>query len=249
MKPILDPAQHAELRSFATPRTLFAFDFDGTLAPIVADPERAQLPESTRLLLARLSALAPCVVISGRSLADLGPRVAGLGLQVLVGNHGAEWKDLPDERDARERVDAWLVQLRARLHDQPGVIIEDKGLSVAIHFRAAPDQDAAARLVHAVATELPESRLVAGKCVLNLVPAHSAHKGIALRAACARFGCDSAVFVGDDVTDEDAFAMQPPPRLLGVRVGVSERSSAGYFVTGQDDVDTLLALILELMAP
>jgi trehalose 6-phosphate phosphatase len=116
-----------------------------------------------------------------------------------------------------------------------------------VHYRAARDPGAAGRRVHAEASVLTQVRLVPGKRVLNLVPAEAAHKGEALRHACTRLGCDAAVFVGDDVTDEDVFALRrPPPRLLGVRVGRSVRSCAPYYVRDQDEVDELLQRLLEL---
>ena len=247
MRSILARAQRAQLEAMAAaPRTLFAFDFDGTLAPIVADPARARLRAPTRRLLAQLARRRPCAVISGRSLADLVPRLAGLEMKLLVGNHGAEWHDTPPPSRAPAAVKAWRARLHERLSGVHGVVLEDKGGSLAVHYRAALDQTAAERRVHAEARDLPAVRLVPGKCVLNLVPADALHKGSALELACRRLGCTSALFVGDDVTDEDVFAHRPPRGLtwLGVRVGRSGKSDAEFCVRDQDEVDELLQILI-----
>jgi trehalose 6-phosphate phosphatase len=116
-----------------------------------------------------------------------------------------------------------------------------------VHYRAAPDQAAAARRVAASARGLSEVRLVPGKCVLNLVPAEAPHKGEALVDACRRLRCRRALFLGDDVTDEDVFRMKRPAvKLLGIRVGRSVRSKASFYVRGQDEVDELLRRLLAL---
>ena len=78
MKHILARANRDVLRQFACSRVLLAFDYDGTLAPLVSDPERAELRPATRKLLAVLTALYPCTVISGRAVRDVERRVAGI---------------------------------------------------------------------------------------------------------------------------------------------------------------------------
>jgi trehalose 6-phosphate phosphatase len=246
VRSILARAQRAELLAYATGRTLYAFDFDGTLAPIVADPKRAALRAPTRRLLGRLAALRPCAVISGRSLADLRPRLADLEVRLLVGNHGAEWHDEPLEPLVRAPVAAWRDHLHQHLGDVDGVVVEDKGSSLAVHYRGARDRAHAERRVHAASRGLPKVRLVPGKCVLNLVPAQAPHKGEALIDACRRLRCASAIFVGDDVTDEDVFQMKVPRglRVLGVRVGKSASSRAKFYVRGQAEMDELLKVLL-----
>src|SRR5262245_1966424 len=79
----------AVLRKCAGPGTLFAFDFDGTLAPITRDPARAKIPRSTALLLTSLSRLAPAAVITGRPLADIRAKVPAT-FRAWAGDHGAE---------------------------------------------------------------------------------------------------------------------------------------------------------------
>ena len=76
------------------------------------------------------------------------------------------------------------------------------------------------------------------------MPEGAPHKGIALRSARARFKCDTAIYVGDDETDEDVFALDEPGRLLSVRVGSSVRSRADYFIRNQRSIDAFLKTLL-----
>ena len=86
--------------------------------------------------------------------------------------------------------------------------------------------------------------MTGGKCVVNIVPAEAPHKGDALRLAMRRLRCRSAIYLGDDETDEDVFGLGIPRRVLGIRVGASRRSRAEYYVPGPESVDRFLALLL-----
>ena len=242
MRDILARANREVLDQYARSRTLLAFDFDGTLAPIVTDPDRAAMRPSTRRLLRSVARAYPCVVISGRSRADVAGRLRGVGLAGIVGNHGLEpWH--PPARVLRE-VRRWVPLLEERLGGIEGVTVEDKGLSLAVHYRRAPEKKKArARILEATAA-LGPVRLVGGKQVLNVLPMGAPHKGLALERARARLGCDTAVYVGDDETDEDVFALDQPGQLLSIRVGRKKSSSAAYCIRGQAEIDALLRSLL-----
>lgn len=242
MRNILVRPNRAVLEAFAASRMLLALDFDGTLAPIVAQPDRASPRARTRRLLAELVQRYPCVVISGRGRDDLLHRLAGIAVAGAIGNHGLETER--GSSSFRRTVRGWLAPLRRRLTGLEGVVVEDKGASLAVHYRHAADRRAARARVLGAASALPKVRLVGGKAVVNLLPEGGANKGRALEAARERFGCDTALYVGDDETDEDVFALDQPGRLLGVRVGRSRRSAASYFIPGQRDIDALLAALL-----
>jgi trehalose 6-phosphate phosphatase len=223
-------------------RPLLAFDYDGTLAPIVSDPELAAMRDRTRRLLSELAHLRPCVVISGRSRADVARRLRGVAVRGVVGNHGLDpWHGAA--RVLRE-VRAWLSPLRRGLAGFRGVEIEDKLLSVTVHFRRSRRKEAVQASLRRVASGLNGARLVPGKQVLNLVPRGAPHKGVALEQARRRLRCDTALFVGDDQTDEDAFSLSR--HLLAVRVGRHADSLAPYFIRSQREVDALLRRLLEL---
>jgi trehalose 6-phosphate phosphatase len=244
MKNILAPPQRSLLRDLADSRVLLAFDFDGTLAPIVRDPEAAAMRRRTARLLAQVTAAYPCVVISGRARADVRGKLAGVTLREVVGNHGMEpWPGLPAARRLAQR---WQAALAARLPELPGMVVEAKGPSLAIHYRRTRARPAARRAILAAVADLRGVRLVEGKMVVNLMPARAPNKGTAVVSLAQRLGCDAILYVGDDDNDEDAFALADHAHLVGIRVGRSARSRANYFVPTQADVDELLALLGKL---
>ena len=114
---------HDLLEMFAWSNVLLAFDYDGTLAPLVNAPAHATMRASTRRLLRRASKLYPCVVITGRAKADALGRLRNIEVCRVVGNHGAE--PSPDGEAIRRRVQQWLPVLKARLSRRQGVVIED----------------------------------------------------------------------------------------------------------------------------
>ena len=242
MKHILARGNRDVLRQFACSRVLLAFDFDGTLAPIVADPALAEMRASTRALLRELARRHPCVVISGRARADASQRLRGVALKAVVGNHGIEsWQS---SRQGLQVVRRWKPELERGLAGFPGVRIEDKAHSLAIHYRQSREKRKVRSAVERLAASLGDVRLLRGKQVVNLLPRDAPHKGIALEKARARFGCDTAVYVGDDETDEDVFGLDQPGRLLTIRVGRRQRSMASYFLRNQGEMDDLLGALL-----
>jgi trehalose 6-phosphate phosphatase len=240
---ILNPRYRPVLARFAQSRALVAFDFDGTLAPIVDDPEEARMRPSTAKLLRRLCSLYPCIVISGRSCRDVCSHLRGSGVRYVVGNHGG---DLGDAPELRRIASQWKALLLPALAGLDGVRIEDKGLSLTIHYRQSPEKEKARRKIFRLARGLRGARLIPSKQALNVVPEMAPHKGMALEAQRTKLQCDTALYVGDDVTDEDAFAMARSSPLLGIRVGAKRDSLACFRLRHQKDVDELLRLLVEL---
>jgi trehalose 6-phosphate phosphatase len=246
-QPLFVPDHVSVLRSFAHARVLLAFDYDGTLSPIAPTPELARLPATTRRLLVSLANSYPCVVISGRALVDIALRVAGIGIRQVFGNHGLQWSGAPSQPHPGVR--EWVAPLRTRLSGQAGVIIEDKGHSVSVHFRLAPDHERALEAILPVVDALPNVRIICGAAAVNLLPSDGANKGVALRQAMQLTGCDRAIYVGDDDTDEDAFGALPAGTLLAIRVGPSPESRASYHVDSQESIDRLLDALIEARRP
>lgn len=244
MKDILAPANRQVLDHLASSDTLLAFDYDGTLAPIVKDPVQAHMRQRTSDLLAAVADTYPCVVISGRGQEDVQQRVSAAGIFEVIGNHGLEPR-CPREADAVQ-VHGCVPELRRALAGRPGIVIEDKVYSVAIHYRGSPAPRAARMAILRAAASLDGVRIIGGKRVINLVPRQGPHKGTALATAREKFGCEVALYVGDDETDEDVFALDDPQRLLTVRVGRKRASRAAFYVTDQKSVDSLLATLLRL---
>ena len=230
------------------PNVLCVFDFDGTLAPIVAQPDAALLPAPVRERLLRLQRLTPVAILTGRALADIANRLH-FEADYMVGNHGLE--GLPDSDRRRAGFEHLCRRWHATLHDafsdtgrfSPSIMLEDKTLSLSVHYRHASDQvHAQAQLLQLFSTLIPAPRIIAGKCVFNLLPEDAGDKGTAFDQLMVLAGAASAVYVGDDVTDEDVFGLMRPD-LLSIRVGDTDDSAAEFFVDGHADI----LLVLDAM--
>jgi trehalose 6-phosphate phosphatase len=244
MKYLLAKGREDLLAPLSDARVLLAFDYDGTLAPIVDVRDRARMRVRTSQLLARLCERYPCAVISGRSRRDVRARLAGARVKYVIGNHGLEpGGDLA--RSARE-VSRALPQLRAALAPIRGLEIEDKRYSLALHYRMVHHKRRArAAIAEVIARLSTPLRTIGGKDVVNAVPRSAPHKGDALAALQARERASVALYVGDDLTDEDVFELERPD-VIGVRIGRSRSSSAQFFLHDQAEIDRLLAKLLAL---
>lgn len=244
---ILAPRNRNVLAAFAASHVLLAFDYDGTLAPIAPTPSRARLRVTTRHLLAAVAHRYPCVVISGRRLDDVARRLEGIPIWYVFGNFGHE--PVPHGHRPPTRVGDWARRLTERLPTHRGLVIEEKAYSVTIHYRHVRDKRRALTAIEQAVAELPDARVLGGTQALTLLPHGGPDKGVALQQARRLFGCDKALFIGDDATDEDAFLSAPPSRLLAIRVGTSRKSAARYRLRRQSDIDRLLRTLLKLRTP
>ncbi|MFC0447892.1 trehalose-phosphatase [Rhodococcus jostii] len=232
-----------------TPRLLVASDYDGTMAPIVSDPEKAfPHAESVRALRA-LASLAgtTAAVISGRALKDLAA-LSRLPAEVqLVGSHGSEF-DIgfihAIDADAKKLLVEITEELTRISTLHPGTSVEAKPASVALHVRNADAEEGPQALaaVRADAGQRVGVQVTEGKSVIELAVV-ATDKGHALDLIRHQDGATAAVFVGDDVTDEKAFARLQGPDL-GVKVGPGE-SLAEFRVSSTEDVAAALAFLLD----
>jgi trehalose 6-phosphate phosphatase len=221
--------------------TLFAFDLDGTLAPIVEDYSAAQIAEPVRTALERLVALANVSVITGRSRSDA-LSILRMEPQLVIGNQGAEWPSQEYSRNWKlvECCLKWREQLYGVLFGAKGVEIEFKGESLSIHYRKAADQKHALSLIATATGRLePSPRTISGKFVVNLLPMETFTKGEALMAALNKFGLKRAIYIGDDVTDEEVFKLKNVD-LFGIHIGKDDRTVAPYYLNKQSDILELL---------
>jgi trehalose 6-phosphate phosphatase len=225
-------------------RALCAFDFDGTLAPIVEHPDQAGMRGLTRQLLGRLAALYPCVILSGRARADLMGKLGGVSVARAIGNHGAEQEKANGKE--RRHVEKWKAALDLEIGALPGLWVEDKGLSLAVHYRKSPRKAEARRRIFEAVRNLELVRVFGGKQVVNLVAAGAPNKGEALAAERDRLGCTWTLFVGDDENDEEAFALEG--NTIPVRVGWKRRSKARYYLRTQAEIDQLLEFLVTMRA-
>jgi trehalose 6-phosphate phosphatase len=199
---------------------------------------------STRRWFLEVARRYPTVVISGRARPDVGGRLAGAAVLEVIGNHGADAIAFASRATSRMR--RFRVALEG-LTAIPGVEIEDKGLTLSVHTRRCRDKAAALAAVTTAVTKLRGARIVSGKQIVNVLPAGAPHKGDALAAALARHGGDAAIYVGDDETDEDVFALaRSDGWLLGIRVRAKRTSRASHFLRSQTEIDDLLRVLVRL---
>ncbi|GLI03464.1 trehalose-phosphatase [Phytohabitans aurantiacus] len=231
------------------PQLLVACDYDGTLAPIVTDPTKAvPLPEAVAAVRALASLPQTTVaVVSGRALRDLAA-LSRLPSEVhLVGSHGSEFDIGFVERLAPE-----LVETRTRLQQAVreavagavGVRLEAKPASVAVHVRAA-EPDVAARVIEALRTgpaTWPDVTVTNGKQVMELSVLPT-NKGAAVDQLRAQMSASAALVIGDDITDEQAFARLHGPDV-GIKIGPGD-TAAGYRVGEPIEAARVLALLLQ----
>lgn len=229
--PALDPAH-----------TALFLDLDGTLAPIEARPDQvAPQAERTRLLKAAVRRLSGrLAVVSGRSLDDL-DRILEGAVPAAAAIHGLVRRTAAGgvlAQPPHPGLNAARIMLD-RLADRPGVLIEDKRLGLAVHFRKAPERadevtDLCRRVAATTGLVLQLGRMVAE------LRTPGAHKGDSVRAFMgeAPFAGATPVFVGDDITDEDGFAAADALGGYGVLVGEARETAARYRL---DDVDAVLA--------
>jgi trehalose 6-phosphate phosphatase len=231
--------------------TLYAFDFDGTLARIVRDRNAARMAEGVRLSLGKLTATAATAIVSGRSLEDLRPRVEGAAT-FLIGNHGMQGvKAAPRMlHQAHDLCRLWINEL-ARLEAEfagAGIGIEDKIYSLTLHYRQSRKPELAREVAVSAAAQLvPSPRLVFGKAVVNVIPPGTPHKGSALQALMDRLRSRAALYVGDDDTDEDVFALADE-RIVSVRIGRKAGSAARYYLRQQPQIGWLFGYLLDAYA-
>lgn len=245
-------------RLAVAPRVLCGLDFDGTLTPIVDDRRHAHLSPEMTALLARLAARPNCLVaiVSGRALEDVRSRIPVPGL-IFAGNHGLDI-DGPGLRFTESSAEQFRPQLlvaaerlRAELAGIPGTLVEDKGLTLTVHFRQAnPDDETAVRkaVVGVIAEYGNSIRLTLGHMAYEVRPPTAWNKGHALDLIRRHYHCEEAdvLYVGDDTTDEDAFASLPD--AVTVKVGDSANTSARFCVESPAEVERFLGRLADLAA-
>jgi trehalose-phosphatase len=255
-------AHEASIRDRIEGKRLAVFlDYDGTLTPIVEDPARADLAEAMRVAVAELARTVTVGIVSGRDLEDLRRRV-GLDSVFLAGSHGFDiagpkgWREtlqkgtefLPD-LDGAERV------LRQCIEAIEGAALERKKFSIAVHYRRVRQGDVGRVLagVDRVLEQHPRLAKGHGKKVIRLQPAIDWHKGHAVDWLLGRLELDREdvlpLYVGDDITDEDAFrSLAGRGITVAVRDG-ERRTAADFALEGPDDVRRFLGWLREKVAP
>jgi trehalose 6-phosphate phosphatase len=216
------------------------FDIDGTLAPIVPDPQDAAVPEKTRAVLRRLAAryaLVACV--TGRRALEA-RRIVGVEQLFYSGNHGLELlrpgardPELdPAIADGARRARDFVLELDAADASAAGLRLESKGPIQALHWRGAADETAAAHRAQRIASAAKSAGLAPhwGRKVLEIRPVAEVDKGTAVERLLSGTGIRLALFGGDDRGDLDAFAAlgrlaDSGPLRAATRVGVASEEA------------------------
>jgi trehalose 6-phosphate phosphatase len=231
-------------------------DVDGTLAPIVSHPSLARVPDATRRLVSTFAARddVRVVIVSGRAAADA-RRLVGASRAWVVGNHGAEVVTPQGDVVVDERVAPYATAMAqtasaitAALAAIPGILVQDKRWSLAIHWRMV-DPGIGPRLRSRVASLAAEYglRLTEGKRVFEIRPPVAVDKGTAVVRLAEELGAfepaASLLYAGDDITDEDAFrALRArAPRAITIHVGSGQ---LGDEMAGQPSVPTTAEFVL-----
>lgn len=247
----------AERRFFCGKEPVFFLDYDGTLTPIVERPELAFLSSKTKGLLEKLSRHYRVSIVSGRTVEDV-ERLVGIRNIFYAGVHGLEIKT-PDHYMVEEKAKEFLVlipeikkRLREELEGLEGVIIEDKKLSLAIHYRLCKEKDIP-KIEEKVTRELnfnKSIRLIKGKKVLEILPSIQQDKARAVNQIMEVLGVNwiknLVIYIGDDTTDETVFFFI---RTRGVGILVSEEdrtSGADFRISSIQEVNDFLEKFLTL---
>ncbi|MEP6680184.1 MAG: trehalose-phosphatase [Chloroflexota bacterium] len=220
-------------------------DLDGTLSPIVGDPSAVALAAGARDVLARLAErLAVVGIITGRAAADA-REISALPELLVIGNHGVEWLD-PGATRARVGMDssqvaALLRSALAGLSAEPGLVLDEKGLSAAVHYRNAAQPAQARERILAALAHLPDGlELREGRLSVELRPIGGGDKGTALREVVERYELRGLVVAGDDVTDLDMFRAATELRAAG------NLAAAIVAVGGSGEVPAAVALAADV---
>ena len=244
----------------ASDRVLLLFDYDGTLTPIVARPEIAILTDETRRLLSSLAGMDRFVVgvVSGRGLADLESLVAIPGL-VYAGNHGLEISGSGMDfvhPEAPAFVDL-LVEVAGKLEQElaevPRILVDNKRLTLTVHFRGTPDLYSAHVDAAVVTTVKPyadagQMKITRGKKVVEVRPNIDWGKGNAIEQIYRNCGDDPLlVFFGDDETDEEGFVAVQNAGGIAVYIGRSRQNTVAlHQLESPVEVGQALALLAQL---
>lgn len=249
----------------AASRVLLLADYDGTLTPIVSRPEEAVLSDTVRDKLRALAEKSAFSVgiISGRPVSEVKALVGVAGIY-YAGNHGLEIEGPglsfinPAAKAAQAEIAEISRQFSASLHNIEGVIVEDKGLSLSIHYRLVKEgeENLVAEIFRQVTSPRVQEgkiKVSSGKKVWEVRPPVDWHKGRAVETIVkemTKASGDEAgltIYLGDDTTDEDAFRIIHRPQGWSIFVGEENPSSnAEYFLSSTSEVEIFLCRLLEL---
>lgn len=226
----------------------FFFDYDGTLTPITSNPNLAKLSQAMRQCLQKLSKKFTVAIISGRELSNVRDLV-GINSIYYAGNHGIEVAG-PDFYETNDKIDSKFVEqlnkidndLNNKLKQFDGVYVENKKFSLSIHYRNVNENEVKKieNIVDAIVKNQDSLEKHHGKKVFELRPNIPWNKGDVVKKLLKQLNLNNSdvipIYLGDDVTDEDAFVAL---ENIGIRILISEepkKSAADYFLNDPEEV-------------
>jgi len=249
MKELFTPSSRQDLKEFVRDDVLCLFDFDGTLVPLEAHPEKVHVPDIVLNRLRRLQERARVGIVTGRSLADM-HRMLEFTPDFLLGNHGIEGLPGWESRAAEfEQICArWQTQLMPQLAEiDKRVWIEYKKYSLSVHYVDTDTLPAVSAMLSDVFEMLsPMPRVIGGRQVFNLLPPDATDKGRAVHELMSVTGASCALYAGDDVTDEYVFELNRED-LFTIRVGASLNSAAKYQIADHVSIVSLMDMLIEYL--
>lgn len=246
-------------------------DFDGTLSPLASTPDGAVMaPGVAEVLQSLLNVVDLVSIVTGRGVADVMAKAPIAGLE-YVGNHGLEWVDATGHHvhsaglEAEAIIPGLLATVRDRLAAEvslDGLVFEDKRYSASIHYRLTDDPTYVGTVLDRIIRDIAAAHglwVSSGKMVIEMRPGARITKGTAVRRIAETHGSRSMIFLGDDVTDTDAFlALHDLRRESGVAtcaVGVLTADThplvierADYLLDGVDEVVAMLRDVVQLLS-
>ena len=243
---LLDEHQTQALAVLRARPSALISDVDGTLSPIVSSPQEAEvLPECRRALAKLAGSLDLVAVVSGRQVEDV-HRMVGLDQLTYIGNHGLEsWSRVDGYRNKASSYTSTMAEvlrmLKDKLESLEGIHLEDKGTVVAIHYRTSPQPAIARRVILKAIEEVPAISglgIGEGKRVIEIRPSLAINKGTVITELAKAYRLKGILYLGDDLTDIDAFRairdLRESGEVLGLSAGVGGTEATNELAAASD---------------